>query len=267
VSELFAKLPSLSLHELCKLDDMDDLIPTSTGLIRRYRKVLGAPIQRVLAERPPQDLEIAKPRLVPNERLSPIAAASQSQQAEGATLADAEKQEIRRSSVTSAPVVFPNLTPRPAPLKAVAQFAPTEFRTNMLTSSRGASVVAKLAPISGGITMKIGSSLTRITIPAMNSRHDCLDVLRGLLEAYDATPHRADWVLDCTAVDFIPNMLVGALVTYQRTLVKRGRLMDVLVSRSCTESRSFASEVLTHLDVQIVDQDGFDSSFLVGRRA
>ena len=75
---------------------------------------------------------------------------------------------------------------------------------------------------SKGVTATAEPGCLRIHLPRLTSSHDCSGAMDALQEIYDQTPQTVDWVVDVSALEVLPVVILAILVAFQEKFQCRG---------------------------------------------
>lgn len=79
----------------------------------------------------------------------------------------------------------------------------------------------------GGLTYASFDGLTVILFSPVHSVEQCHDILAEMANIYDRTYLSCDWIFDFSAVQHLPVILLGSLLSYERQLHAAGRRLQL----------------------------------------
>ena len=78
-----------------------------------------------------------------------------------------------------------------------------------------------------GVIATATSSAIRITLPNVESEDHLKAVVANLQHIYDRTPYDCGWVVDISALQAMPTLLLGALLSHQNNFHHRGQRLEL----------------------------------------
>ncbi len=83
------------------------------------------------------------------------------------------------------------------------------------------AISGRILPYTGGVVATFGTSMTRISVPALTSRVHFDAVLQGIANVYEMDDFKSSWRVDLSACRRVPVALLSTLLGYQKAFAER----------------------------------------------